>query len=327
MRNLLSILTLALIISCESDKNTNKIKTELVDSIEGFWERIGTIQMVNGIAVDTIPFKDEFGTRQVKAYVDGDFLWFTKEEVPKLFKDADIETPWKSGAGGYGKYTFEYNGESSKMIENMTNIVGNGVLWPNLNSIGAMKDSINKNAMKWEFTANLQDSLYSQIMTNVNDNNIQYAEYFKLMNAGEPSSIDGSWEHIANVKYINDIPVDTIALPEGLKDHKILKNGYAIVNYDFTLAKQGDKNWGGAALMGKFTYKDGILTEFFETGTGNWIPLKGWSETGQTAKIDMIDNDTFIQINNYFGVDDGKGNVIFKEASTEKTGLLHIRVK
>ena len=40
--------------------------------------------------------------------------------------------------------------------------------------------------------------------------------------------------------------------------------------------------------------------------------------------IDWIDDDTFIQINRYIGDPEGRGMI---DATKEKNGLLHVRIK
>ena len=55
----------------------------------------------------------------------------------------------------------------------------------------------------------------------------------------EATDLDGVWKRIANVRYINDVPVDTIAVPEGLDDFKVYVKGNVIVNVDFTKCKTG----------------------------------------------------------------------------------------
>ena len=63
-----------------------------------------------------------------------------------------------------------------------------------------------------------------------------YGEYFQKveLDNSNASELDGVWKHIANVTYINNIPVDTIAVPDGLDDHKTFLKGHVIVNFDFT---------------------------------------------------------------------------------------------
>ena len=52
-------------------------------------------------------------------------------------------------------------------------------------------------------------------------------------------------ERIANVKYINDVPIDTIAVPEGLDDFKVYVKGNVIVNVDPKMQNEGDPFWEG----------------------------------------------------------------------------------
>ena len=45
--------------------------------MQGFWNRIGTIQVVNGVPVDTLLIKDSDSKdyRQIKVYKDGNMVW------------------------------------------------------------------------------------------------------------------------------------------------------------------------------------------------------------------------------------------------------------
>ncbi len=335
MKKLLLLLSTIILISCGENKVSTK-KIEKENNFEGFYDRIGTIQYVKGVAVDTVFYKDIKDSegkipRQVKAYVDGKFCWISNDPTPKTAKDNGIKMPWKSGAGGYGSYNYSASTNYSPMNEYMTNMIGNGLMWgPSFEQRGAVRDSILKNnSFKWEFTSTFDGNIYNHKWLQPDSVTTIYSELNKkIESSAEQTILDGVWKHIANVRYVNNIPVDTIGLPDGLDDHKLYHKGNVMVNYDFTLAKEGDQNFGGAGLIGKFTYKDGVLTEFFEMGTGNWTPpdTKVWSD-GQSADIDMIDNDTFIQINRYATEDNGDGTFTFVEAKKEKNGLLHVRVK
>ena len=62
MKNLriLFALSLTLILGCSEGEK--KIATESIDPIEGVWKRLGTIQIVNGVHVDTLLTEDSDDT-------------------------------------------------------------------------------------------------------------------------------------------------------------------------------------------------------------------------------------------------------------------------
>ena len=336
MRKITYLILTIIFISCGENKVEKNQADESSSITEGFWERIGTIQMVNGVEVDTIFFKDVEGDkkpRQIKAYVRGYFAWLSNQDVTQRVKDdyKEInEFPWVSGAGGFGSYSFSEKGEIN-MRENMTNIIGNVVGW---NS--DFRDNVRNNGVNnLTFTSNVNGNKYTQLMKieevpNENSNfqtGIEYAEYYEKLDEIASTKIDGVWKHIANVKYVNGIAVDTIGVPEGLDDHKMFHKGNVIVNFDFTKAKAGDPNWGGAGLAGTFTYKDNLLVEKFNLSTGNWRATGGeWPPT--PYDIEWIDDDSFVQIWKFVARQGENGELEFVENESKETnGLLHVRVK
>ena len=322
MKNLTLFLFLIIIISC--GENTAKIDEKKEDSLfNGFYERIGTIQYVKGVAVDTVYYKDlEDSPRQVKAYFKGITSWLSNNPIPKQALETGIKMPWQSGQGSYGTYEYTPSEDESEMIETALSSIGNGLLWVR----GSMRDTLLKSGkFTWPpFYSSFSGNFYNQRWKAQDSASTTYSELYSKMKESEETDLDGVWKRIANVRYINDVPVDTIAVPEGLDDYKLYIKGNVIVNVDPKNAKQGDPFWGGAGLLGKFSYIDGILTENFDMSTGNWeYPGGKWPDF--VADIDWIDDDTFIQINRYIGNPDGEGGMI--DAKKEKNGLLHIRIK
>ena len=315
MKKLILLLASMLFLSCGGDQRAVKENIE-TNPFDGVYKRVGTIQYVKGIPVDTVYISDleeKEKFRQMKIFLDGYINWFTDSEIPENFKDR--KTPWKSGQGGFGPYNFYNKDGQSKLVEKLTNLAGNGMLWAN----GSMRDSIIENGFRYfRFNVNQESDGYTQVFDWDEAPETGYGEYFQKveLDNSNASELDGVWKHIANVTYINNIPVDTIAVPDGLDDHKTFLKGHAVVNFDFTKAKEGDDNWGGSALYGTYSYVDGVLTENWMMGTGNWIE-NGTKWDPLVADIDMIDEDSFIQINRYNADEEKK----------QRNGLLHVRVK
>ena len=95
----LIILSSVLVISCGETPKKEEAKSENhLSEVEGFWNRIGTIQLVNGIAVDTLLIKNSENPdfKQIKAFKDDNTIWINN------YKDS--LSPWKGGSGGYGKF-------------------------------------------------------------------------------------------------------------------------------------------------------------------------------------------------------------------------------
>ena len=337
-KNLLLLIASVLFISCGGEqKKSNSTANE--SPIIGFWERVGTIQIVNGVNVDTVYWDDvemDFTPKQIKAYAFDHTAWLSNH-----FRNPDEETkkyPWITGAGAFGKYTFNpESNNNDNMTENVSNIIGTSVTWS-----GEFPKTRNNEIANLNFSASINDGFYSQlgVRSTENDsifqldertmgNSTEYAEFYKKIPDGEKTKIDGVWKHIATVRYVKGVPIDTTAVPEGLDDHKIFYKGNVIVNFDFTLAKEGDPNWGGAGLSGTYTYNkdENVLMEKFTLGTGNWMPKENeWPDT--YYDIDWIDNDTYIQIFKTRAVpsEDGSG-LTWVEANDETTGNLNVRVK
>ena len=90
MKKILFSISIALFISCGSEQKISKNELSNISSIEGFYNRIGTIQIVKGVPVDTIFFDEvesEVKPRQVKAYASGHFAWINNLPVSKEIED------------------------------------------------------------------------------------------------------------------------------------------------------------------------------------------------------------------------------------------------
>jgi|TARA_B100001093_G_scaffold460479_1_gene474316 hypothetical protein len=335
MKKLLLSLATVLFISCEGEQK----KSDLPDQspMIGFWERVGTIQIVKGVNVDTIFWDDlelENKEKQIKAYTGNHFAWLSNAGINQ---PENKDFPWKTGAGAYGTYTFNSESKNAdNMVETITNAIGNAVNW-------TPWDDLKKNgSISINFAATVTEKNYTQlgVRSEENDsifvmneetlgNTTEYAEYYEKIPEGEKTKIDGVWNHIADVRYVNGVAIDTTAVPEGLVDHKIFHRGNVIVNWDPTLAEKGNQVWGGAGLAGTYEYnkEKEELMEKFTLGTGNWMPKgNNWPDT--YYDIDWIDEDTFIQIFRTRAVpsEDGSG-LVWEEVGEEYNGHLNVRVK
>ena len=62
--------------SCGGNPNSEPTNSYEED-ILGFWDRVGTIQLINGIPVDTLAFKDSENpnNKQIKAFLSDRVMW------------------------------------------------------------------------------------------------------------------------------------------------------------------------------------------------------------------------------------------------------------
>ena len=121
MKNLTLFLFLIILFSCgENTVKVDKIKED--NLFNGFYERIGTVQYVKGVAVDTVYYEDlDNSPRQVKAYYNGVTSWLSNNPIPKEALETGIKMPWQSGQGSYGTYEYTASENESEMIE--TNLI------------------------------------------------------------------------------------------------------------------------------------------------------------------------------------------------------------
>ena len=98
IKKIFFVLLIILISSCGNNQTKPNVDSYEED-ILGFWNRVGTIQLMNGIEVDTLAFKDSENpdNKQIKAYLSDRVMWLNN-----FWKDSTA--PWKGGSGGYGKF-------------------------------------------------------------------------------------------------------------------------------------------------------------------------------------------------------------------------------
>jgi hypothetical protein len=93
----LTYLLFSSLISCDNPsakKSSNGEKT-----LTGYYERAGTIQYVNNVAIDTISTVEGF--RATKLFLDGFHIWIDNT------KPQNQNAPWGYSAGIFGKYKIE----------------------------------------------------------------------------------------------------------------------------------------------------------------------------------------------------------------------------
>jgi hypothetical protein len=311
MKNKIFLSAISLIIfSCGETPKKEEAKSENpLSEMEGFWNRIGTIQVVNGVPVDTLLIKNSENTdyRQIKVYKDGNMIWLD---------NVKSETPWKGGGGGYGKFTV--NSEKS-LTEQMSAGTGYMAGW-----IDNYKDSLNVPAMDVTLSIDYKDDIYSQM----NGPNRQFMEYWERMPIlpSKSTKFDGAWKRVYEIAYINDTPVDTLAVPSDvILDVKIMTNGRFAYQVDLTGNVEVDTpQYGGYGGYGYYDYneEDKTLKEYPVFGSGQSVlSVDEMQRTNfQTHEIKFYNDDLFIQI------DKSNGGMVSLEEATGR-GVVYRRIK
>jgi hypothetical protein len=311
MKNKIFLTAISLIIfSCGETPKKEEAKSEKpLSEMEGFWNRIGTIQVVNGVPVDTLLIKNSENTdyRQIKVYKDGNMIWLD---------NVKSETPWKGGGGGYGKFTV--NSEKS-LTEQMSAGTGYMAGW-----IDNYKDSLNVPAMDVTLSIDYKDDIYSQM----NGPNRQFMEYWERMPIlpSKSTKFDGAWKRVYEIAYINDTPVDTLAVPSDvILDVKIMTNGRFAYQVDLTGNVEVDTpQYGGYGGYGYYDYneEDKTLKEYPVFGSGQSVlSVDEMQRTNfQTHEIKFYNDDLFIQI------DKSNGGMVSLEEATGR-GVVYRRIK
>ena len=285
MKNFLySCLLLSIVLSCQGNgKNQSQSSDE--DPLTGFWNRVGTIQSVNGQRIDTIYYSDtkteDFHYHQIKGYIDGSVIFI-------LNAGDSINNPWRGGGGGYGKFT---SNSKNSVSENF--IGGTGVFgaWVNYSKV-----SLNIPYWNIDLKTELTDKSYQQFMGEKTE------EYYSKIPAAAPKSdLDGVWKRIYEIIYVNGVPVDTTSVSsDALLDVKVMHEGHFIYQVDLTALNDSDKpQYGGYGAYGKFDYDGkGNLVEYSQIRSG-----MGYSPTPKNEKIDgdfktvsFYNEDLFLQI-------------------------------
>tara|TARA_B110000027_G_scaffold109024_1_gene116321 strand:+ start:80 stop:1012 length:933 start_codon:yes stop_codon:yes gene_type:complete len=272
------------LVSCSNETNPNNsdLKTHK-DNVQGFWNRIGTIQLVNGIAVDTLLIKNSENPdfKQIKAFKDDNTIWINN------YKDS--LSPWKGGSGGYGKFKIHSKDSITEMISHGTGFWGA--------MVKNYKDSLNTQNWKFGLTTDFNKNRYTQ----KNSPDSQFMEYWEKLPPLEPKSrIDGAWKRVYEIAYINGIPVDTISVSSDIiLDVKIISNGRYTYQVDLTgNSEENTPQYGGFGGFGtcKFDGENNTFTEWGEWGSGQWTGTSEPKTDPDVHQLTIYNDDLFLQV-------------------------------
>ena len=308
LKKILFVSILILLASCGKNQSKNNIDSYEED-ILGFWDRVGTIQLMNGIPVDTLAFKDSENpnNKQIKAFLSDRVMW-----VNNFWKDSTA--PWKGGSGGYGKFNI-YSRDS--LTELMSH--GSGLMGVDLKEY---KDKNDVTFQAWNMSINLvENKEFSQ----KNNPKSDYAEYWKKIPDLAPKSrIDGVWKRVYEIAYVNDVPVDTTSAPgDVILDVKVMYGGRYMYQVDFTgFAEPEQPFYGGLGGYGSFELdeKNNMLYEYQEWGTGIVTQTFDPKVNKTSHEITFYSDDLFLQI-------DKSNSGVVNNSSATGRGLVYKRVK
>ena len=305
-KNILITFICFTLLSCGDNKTKNQ-KTVTKSPIEGYWNRIGTIQLVNGIPVDTILIKDSDNTdyKQVKVFKDGNMIWMNNQ--------SDSLLPWEAGMGGYGKFKLN-------SLDSITEVNTNGTGWWGT-AVKNYKDSLNVPGWTFGLKTNIEENIYSQ----KNNPNSNFAELWERMpDLQTETPFDGAWKRVYEISYVNGVAVDTTSVPNGsILDVKIFSNGYYTYHVDLTgFAEPDNPQYGGFGGHGTFEFNEekNILTEYQEWGSGNNTQINDPRTSPDNHSITFYNDDLYLQIS--------KTSVgVLEDTGATARGLVYKRIK
>ena len=306
MKNKIFLIVITvLIFSCGDNQNNKKASEGPI--IEGFWNRIGTIQLVNGVPVDTAYIKDSQNPnyKQIKVFKDGSMIWINNVK--------DSLLPWKGGMGGYGKYIV-----NSK--DSITENISHGTGWWGA-AVKNYKDSLNVPAWRFGLKTDIDENVYSQ----KNNPDDEFAEYWERMPNLEPKSkFDGAWKRVYEISYINGVAIDTTSVPnDALLDVKLFSNGHYTYQVDQTgIAEPDSPMYGGFGGYGTFVFDEekSILTEYGEWGSGMSGNENEPKTNPDNHEITFYNDDLYLQVS--------KTSVgVLRDAGATARGLVYKRIK
>lgn len=295
----LIIIFFTLFIACgESPKKEEIEDKNLLPGLEGFWKRIGTIQTVNDIPVDTI-FIGESETpelRQIKVFYNGHIAWMNN--------DYNQSNPWTGGTGMYGKY--KINSEES-ITESISHGSGGSVNW-----IHSYKDSLGVNYRDVNLGIILRGNYHSlnvppvfEGMEGIDErqNPTAYMELWEKMPEINPETkADGVWKRVYEIQYVNGIPVDTVSVPsDGTLDVHFRKNGRFLYQVDNAgISEPGDDLYWGYGGYGQYDLIDekSIMEyhEYVSGRVGRVQPQTTSKTNGGRLELEFYNDDMFKQV-------------------------------
>tara|TARA_A100001011_G_scaffold60901_1_gene60725 strand:+ start:1809 stop:2759 length:951 start_codon:yes stop_codon:yes gene_type:complete len=229
-------------------------------TLTGYYERAGTIQYVNNVAIDTISTVEGF--RATKLFLDGFHIWIDNS------KPQNQNAPWGYSAGIFGKYKIE-NDTLHEIAEHGFGgragwtdfVIDEPVSW-------FLKDTIN-NTITYKAKVNISEDKFSQFGNNNNNEETNFSEYYLKIPEFEKSPIDGVWKRVGTIEYVNNVPVDTIpVVGEEFINYKFYHNGKFMFFFrNLTIQDNTKQGFYGQGVYGNFEYKNGILTERIDYGT------------------------------------------------------------
>lgn len=292
---ILSILIIGFLVnSCAetSDKKNESTASSVEDKLNGFWERIGTIQMVNGNPVDTIYLRNTNPDyRQIKSFYKGNVTWINNQY--------DSLMEFKSGSGMYGKFEIK----NDILTETITHATGGGISW--LYGEGDEK----REAVPTVFKFSLNDDLLSYDFVNdeqgaESESGEDYVELWKKLSDITPNSskIDGVWKRTFEIQYVNNVPVDTVSVPnDGKLDIHFRLNGRFIYQVDNTgMSSPGNQLWWGHGGYGQYEFiQENSIKEYGEFFSGGEFfpqrPPRTVGDDGGIRNFDFYNDDLFLQ--------------------------------
>ena len=288
-------------ISC-NEKAIIQEEKDFEKNITGFWQRKGTIQIVNGVSVDTL-FLEDFPNpnfKQMKAFKNGSVVWINNS--------ADTLYSWKGSSGAYSTYERKPDNLMFEIITSGTGGIG-GLLKTFRDSLKIYKQEklTLKNALPLIYDKSLP---YPNVLYYFKANEKSYVqgttmdgyqEYWRKMKPLSPSGkMDGIWKRAFEIRYVNNIPVDTISIPnDQIMDVKIMLNGRYIYQVDLTEISDPDTpEFGGYGAYGTFEYDDekNKLKEYQEFGSGGNVETYQPKTNEDTHKITFYNDDMFLQL-------------------------------
>ena len=308
IKKIFFVLLIILISSCGNNQTKPNVDSYEED-ILGFWNRVGTIQLMNGIEVDTLAFKDSENpdNKQIKAYLSDRVMWLNN-----FWKDSTA--PWKGGSGGYGKFNIYSRDSLTELMSNGTGLMGSG--------LKEYKEKQGTNSQAWNMSINLVNN---ETFSQKNSAESNYAEYWeKLPDLAPKSKIDGVWKRVYEIAYVNDIPVDTTSAPgDVILDVKIMSGGRYMYQLDLTgFAEPNEMLYGGLGGYGSFELdiENNMLYEYQEWGSGISTPTFDPKVNKTSHEITFYNDDLFLQI-------DKSNSGLINNSEATGRGLVYKRIK